>query len=72
MPGPGLPRPPGDLLDVGPHRQAALAGDGDVLVRPAAFSVLPLGAVAGVITDADPGGGACRALARAGIRLLPA
>lgn len=37
-----------------------------------AFAVLPLHAVAGVITDADPAGAPCRALAKAGVRLLPA
>ena len=37
-----------------------------------AFTVLPLEAVAGVITDADPDGAPCRALVGAGVRLLPA
>lgn len=47
-------------------------GSAEKIGAASAFAVLPLDAVAGVITDADPGGGACRALARAGIRLLPA
>ncbi len=37
-----------------------------------AFAVLPMDAVAGVITDADPEAAPFRALAEAGVRLLPA
>lgn len=47
-------------------------GSAEKVGAASAFAVLPLDAVAGVITDADPDGAPCRALAEAGVRLLPA
>ncbi len=47
-------------------------GSAEKIGAASAFAVLPLDAVAGVITDADPDGAPCRTLADAGVRLLPA